>query len=328
MRVALFLDVLADPGSWRTVERVIDAFFEERHIWDEDNQELVLNSLWFTEDTGEPRRLSIRESLEKFYTEAVYSPPAASRRMHRMSLVITRQPNITRALPPEEARRLLENPAYVVVENTTSDGTFLRAMMRALKRSELAQALERQWWEIEHAGGKGEVEKRVDDLIKHKRIPADRILVFADSDRLFSCQSTDTVRTLVKCGTKHNVTVLLLHKREIENYLPVNILQKVRQKDTYRAFLELNQEQRDYYDMKNGFREDERGDAIIPQEQRELFSKVRKPVLRNLCKGFGPNVYQLFDSQDHPLDEHSVEQTCITCPKEIDGILDQIERRL
>lgn len=328
MRITLLLDVLEDPSSWRTVERIIDAFLEKRHLWDEGNQEQLVNSPWFTEETEDLKRLSVRESLTKLYTESIYPSSDSSRLMHGISVVITWQPNVTRAFSPEEAKRLIESPAYVVVEDATSDGTFLRSMMRALERKELAQALERQWWEIEHAGGKGGVEKRVDDLIKYKRIPANRILVITDSDRLFSCQATETARTISKCKTNHNVTVLLLHKRESENYLPVNILQKVRQKHTYRAFLELNQEQRDYYDMKNGFEEDERGDAIIPQQQQELFGKLRKPVLRALCKGFGPNVYKLFDFPDHPLDKYSVEQTCTTCPLEIDGILDQIERIL
>jgi hypothetical protein len=328
MRVAILLDVLEDDGSLRTIERILDTFVEGRHVWDEDNQDQVIRSPWFTEETGDFRRLSVRESLEKLYTESIYSSPASSRLMHRLHLVITRQPGITRAHPPDEASRLLESPAYVVVENATSDGTFLRTMMRALGRDELARALEQQWWEIWHAGGKGEVEKRVAELIKYKRIPADRILVIADSDRLLPCQYTETVRTLTECGNKHKVTILLLHKREIENYLPVSVLQRVRQRNTYRAFLELNQEQRDHYDMKNGFKEDERGDAIIPQEQRELFGKVRKPVLRALCEGFGPSVWQLFDSPGHQLDAQSVEQTCTTCPREIEGVLDQIERLL
>ncbi|HYO68411.1 MAG TPA: hypothetical protein VEU33_20250 [Archangium sp.] len=328
MRVAIQLDALEDAGSLRAIERVIDAFLEKRHVWDKDSQDWVLSSVWFTEETGDFRRLSVRESLEKLYTESIYEPLASSRLMHRLQLTITRQPDIKRALPPDEARRLLESPAYVVVENATSDGTFLRVMMRALGREELARALERQWWDIEHAGGKGEIEKRVAELIKNKRIPADRIMVIADSDRLFPCQKTETAKTLTECGNKHKVTALLLHKREIENYLPVSALQRARQRDAYLAFLELTQEQRDYYDMKSGFTEDERGDAIIPQEQRQLFGKVRKPVLRALCGGFGPNVWKLFDSPGHQIDAQSVEQTCTTCPREIEGALDQIERLL
>ncbi|HYO52049.1 hypothetical protein [Archangium sp.] len=328
MRVAILLDVLEDTGSLRAIERIVDAFLEGRHVWDKDNQDQVLSSPWFTEETGDFRRLSVRESLEKLYTESVYSSPVSSRLMHQLHLVITRQPDITHALLPDEARRLLESPAYVVVEDATSDGTFLRAMMHALGRDELAQALAQQWWEIEHAGGKGGVEKRVAELIKYKHIPADRILVIADSDRLLPCQDTETVKTLTKCGSKHKVTILLLHKREIENYLPISVLQRARQRDTYRAFLELNQEQRDHYDMKDGFKKDKRGDAILPQEQRELFGKVRRPVLQALCGGFGPNVYQLFDSPGHQFDAQSVEHTCTTCPREIDGMLDQIERLL
>lgn len=328
MRVSILLDALEDPASWRLLERIVDAFFEGRHVWDKDNQDVVLRSPWFVEETEDFRRLNLRGTLEKLYTGSIYHSPSTKSLMHRMRLVISRDPTVTGSLSPEEARRLLESPAYVVVEDAESDGTFLRAMLRALERNELAQALEDQWWEIEHAGGKGGIEKRVADLIKHKHIPANRILVLADSDRLSPGQVTETVRTLKRCGDRHQVLILLLHKREIENYLPVSILERARQRDTWRAFLELTPEQCDHYDMKEGFKKDKQGNLIIPKEQQELFSKVRKHVLEALCGGFGPSVWQLFNSPSHQLDAHHLELTCATCPREIDGILDQIESLL
>ncbi len=46
----------------------------------------------------------------------------------------------------------------------------------------------------------------------------------------------------------------------------------------YLSLVVIEQEQRDYYDMKRGFEKDHRGHAKIPVEQRDLFFHVPRPA--------------------------------------------------
>ncbi|WP_147451373.1 hypothetical protein [Corallococcus llansteffanensis] len=326
MRVEIKLDVLADRGSWYLLDRIIDCFMEERHVWHFEDEEMLLGSPWFSEEPNSRTTSRNLEALQKYVTAIDREPP--SHRMHGLFVAVTRDPLVLGGVTPERARSILEGKAYVIVENSGSDGTFLKTMMRVLGRRALADAFDRQWWEIDHAGGKGEIERRVIGLVQ-KGVPRNRILVVADSDRLSPEHKSDTMEMLDGVSRKHQVGALLLHKREIENYLPVSVLQVARQKKTYRAFLVLSAQQRDYYDMKEGFRRNaESGKPIIPKQQEALFESILKRgrhVVDALCGGFGDDVWRLFELKASPIDEFAVNMTCTTNPGEIDIILDRIE---
>ncbi|NVJ09460.1 hypothetical protein HUW63_30060 [Myxococcus sp. AM001] len=326
MKVEIHTDVLADRESWHLLDRLVDSFVDGRHFWHIADEDTLLNSPWLSEEPHSRTTSRNIEAFQKYLTAIDRSPPP--QRMHRLSLIITHDSTIPAGASPQDARHILEEKAYVVVENAESDGVFLRTMMNALGRMELRETHDKHWWETDHAGGAGEFEKRVTRLIQ-KGIPRNRILILADSDRLFPGHRSSTVELLERLSKDHGVTALLLHKREIENYLPVSVLQGAHQKKTYRAFLSLTQEQRDYYDLKEGFkRHRESKKPIIPPEQEALFMNIQKKgrhVLEALCGGFGGDVWRLFQSKTMPPDQDAVRLTCTTCPDEIDTILDQIE---
>jgi hypothetical protein len=121
-----------------------------------------------------------------------------------------------------------------------------------------------------------------------------------------------------------------LTKREMESYLPVNLLQRVprQRQHIYRAFLRLNRQQQDYYDMKSGFQQDAQGQPTIPPEQDALYQHVPPSVRRDLCGGFGRNAWQYFTSGRDHLTEDSIRLTCPDDPGEIKRILDTIESLL
>ena len=119
---------------------------------------------------------------------------------------------------------------------------------------------------------------------------------------------------------------MVLHKRESENYIPVDGLGEranvpahrvgsTRHAPLRRAFLNLMQEQRDHYDMKTGFKKGSHGEAVIPESQRELFGEVPQGQLSNLCGGFGDEIWRRFAERDYNSDEF--EAICTTCPGEL-----------
>ncbi len=128
------------------------------------------------------------------------------------------------------------------------------------------------------------------------------------------------------CRTSH-VKYAILTKREMENYLPISALEKVPQQrqNTYTAFLNLTQIQRDFYDMKLGFQRNHNGHAEISPEQQDLFQHVPPSVRDALCGGFGRNVWEYYKSARSNITQEAIRLTCPNDPGEIERILDDIE---
>lgn len=336
MKVRFADDVLAKPSAWDELDRIVHHFIDERHVWDVADPAAIENSEWIgIEDSRATRRNLM--ALQKIAMHDFYTPASSrtderegpSSKAHTLTIVVSMTEAPPWSLSPGAARRALDRPAHIVVENGESDRAFLDAMIRAFARSDLRQAIDEGWVEIVSAGGGGEIPKRVRDLVAKAGKGPRRILILSDSDRMTPGDRTDTIEKIEACADEHEVDVAILHKREIENYLPVSAFQRVsrKHKSVYDAFCNLTQEQRDHYDMKNGFPKDQAtGEPIVPTSQDSLFGKLPIRIRKALCGGFGDKVWKRFNDAADVIDEHAVRQTCGTAPDEIENILDAIER--
>jgi len=289
MKVSFAKDVLYDKNSWRKLDGFLDLFNEGRHLWDVDYIELIEESPWIQENLSSYTGKENLEILEKSYTNELYSN--SENFPHSLSICVTLQGNTKQNLTPEQAKRCLNTPVYVVVENAESDGAFLQTMMFAFEQQNLLDAHKKGWWRIESRGGATEIKKNIQQ-IQDETIGPLRVFVLVDSDRLCPSYVKPDIEKLEKYCINENIAYVVLKKREIENYIPVDLLQGIKKKNTvYRAFLELTQEQRDYYDMKYGFAINKQNHAIVPIEQQTLFKHVRQHTLDKLCSGFGKNIY-------------------------------------
>ena len=122
-----------------------------------------------------------------------------------------------------------------------------------------------------------------------------------------------------------DIPYAILRKRESENYLPVSAIQGSTRKfkETRKAFLNLNQKQKDYYNMKGGFRGDERRPVAERTEQKALFEYVPQRILNDLCDGFGKEVWRYFESARDVITADTISLTCEINPDEIPDILDE-----
>jgi len=333
MKVRFAADVLNEPGAWSVLDRIMDLFFEKRHLWDIDDADKIKNSQWIQSDPGgRTNRLNV-EILETYDSKSFYHPNKSQ--MHTITLVVTLQGTSEYELPPDDARRCLEKPAYVAVENIGSDKAFFEAMIYVFDREELRGAHCKGWWRFENMGGFGGVERCVEYLRGQTTGPL-RVFVLSDSDRLYPGQEdTNTIKKVKGYCEEHGIPYAILRKRESENYLPISAIQGGTRKfkKTRKAFLKLNQEQKDHYDMKSGFsrkkkEEDRRRGAIVPEKQKALYKHVPKPILNNLCGGFGREVWQYFESACSVITENAIRLICTVDSEEIPRILDQIEELL
>ena len=323
MKVRFSTDVLSHEGSYRVLDRIVDLFLDGRHILDIENFDAVANSLWIKSDIGGRSSDNNLELLEKCFTKTAYYP----KNMHGKLLTITIKDTGISDLQPAHAKKCLEAPAYVLVENSESDGSFLDAMISCFNRQQLQDAQTEVWWHYEHLGGFGEIEKRLNELLG-RTIGPPRIFVVADSDSEYPGYVSPSAATIRKTCEKYNIPFAILNKRKIENYIPLSLLHYANNITTFRAFKKLTQEQRDYYEMKHGFRLAANGKIEISATQSGLYAGIHKHVRRNLCGGFGKNVYELFKTKRQYLKYEDIENVCPNDPNEISRILEEIEKIL
>ncbi|NJK31150.1 MAG: hypothetical protein HC927_01355 [Deltaproteobacteria bacterium] len=195
----------------------------------------------------------------------------------------------------------------------------------------MAEALERKWLKIEHAGGGGNIRKKAEECIAGA-VDKGRVQALSDSDRLHPDHESTTIRTMRKIASELGIRVHILHKRDSENYLPHEGVDHYGRKTVYRAFRQLNEQQKDYYDMKSGFRRKSDGTLEIPAEQEQIYADVPRAVLEKLAGGFGDRQNMLFQGVDgkvpHYITKTQIEARCVTKPEELTSILDAVERML
>lgn len=162
MRVKIERAVLDAPHRFgRAIGVIVDCFEQGKHDWAIDDLDDILESAWIQ---GAARWDASKELAEKLYREAIDAPTGQVR--SRLVVIVISAPQATIATPGvlvcsiEEARRILAHPLHVVLENATSDWSFIRALVTAFDRKRLVEAIDRNWLIPDQAGGSGELVKR------------------------------------------------------------------------------------------------------------------------------------------------------------------------
>lgn len=322
MRVRIDPAVMASPERHaRDLDAILDSFDTGQHQWVIEDPEVVLSSRWVAEGASWGAAL-VQELVAKTWRAAI-DEVEAQRPNLRLVLVVA-QAAAEPDLSPGRAREILAAPAYVVVEDATSDVHFLRAMAVAFDAASVLEALDRVWLLPEHGGGSG-ILKRIDALLARGIVPW-RILVLADSDRLVPGPLPKKVADLVDALLARGVKPIVLYKREIENYLPDTLIDDRKHHDAYVSLCSLMREQRDHYDMKYGFKMDRATEEVELGEQRELFAGCNPWHLRRLAGGFGKNIGARLEGA--ALTRGEMDAVCETFPGEIEGILRVLEEML
>jgi len=281
MIIAIDESVANDVGSTTWLDRLLGRIEDGWHEWQVSGLERFTETLWVT--TAGARRERILET----YRQSVVRSGWSQYRGRRIRVVL--EPGAADELAPESAFRLADAQLVILVENRDSDGAFLERVIQ-----ELDHALWK-WWRISPAparidsvGGKGQM---VSEVVKLKGImPRPRYMVIVDSDRhgSGSSPSQDATRLKGACDAQ-GIPCWILAKREAENYLPADLLDlrpNSGQEHRLRveAWAKLTDEQKDYFDMKEG----------LPQNpdpvEEELFRDLGDGSRVRLSGGFGEKV--------------------------------------
>lgn len=204
---------------------------------------------------------------------------------------------------------------YITVENTESDKRFIQAVFKALRGRELCTEKEVQFL---HGGG-----NTTDKVVIENSISPVRMICIIDSDRKHPIQQadeSDKVRNLLSICEEKNLALVVLEKREIENYIPTEALRawlckENREKETTHPYFELTLEQKSFFDLKKGLKKND-------MELKEIKDLYNGHYSEELHTGFGKTVWQAFD-------EVAIAQNCFTdCESELNEMVHAIDSLL
>ena len=245
-------------------------------------------TLWIRDPGRQGRRL--RELLVKSVQRSAWTLAP-----HGRAIRVTAHPCTPDELTPEDASRLADEPLYILVENRSSDGAFVKRVVEEIDKS-LHNLWKRRQGEpepirIDSVGGKGQMPQEVARRTSGKPYRP-RLVAIVDGDRKSpdAAPSRDT-RRLHRACEKQGLPCWILAKREAENYLP-RILLLARQdagEDHERqveVWDKLSDTQKNFFDMKRGL-----PDTLSEIEQK-LFDGLSPTDRTVLSNGFGPNVHK------------------------------------
>ncbi len=256
--------------------------------------------------------------LREAFDAALRSSPPPERVAVRLtdgatSSWATSPPTLTVA----DAFTLAHAPLHLLLEDFEDDASLLFWAGRALESpswARIERARRSGWLEVEHAGGNGSMQRRVDSLDVGRAL---RSWAMFDHDGLQpgddnrSSQAKRLAESCVRKGIEQHG----LARRSIENYLPIDLLDRwandhfkdetegsatrpetlTRRRALVDAFRRMTREQRRHYYMREGLRKDATRDvgldpvfSMIPwEDQAELACGFDQYDRRGVSRLFG-----------------------------------------
>jgi hypothetical protein len=262
MRVELSPEVLEHPSAFRHLTAIAWMFADGRHKWVVKDPESIVRSAWLESDA----RTTRSEQRADLYVRELGEPPCW--RDDRWEV------------PADVAEEVLGQPLIIVVENTKCDGAFLklvtlrtgaRRLQRRLGES-VCERLRARWtnplgdgrWFSVRLGAGNNTSEQVKLHVSAEPTVARRLFVLVDSDRSGPADPLGSTADAVERTCQHlrrqhgprlRLSLKILRKREVENYLPPAIF-RARSSQAYERWCQLSEDEKDYGDLKETFGKD------------------------------------------------------------------------
>ncbi len=233
-----------------------------------------------------------------------------------------------------EAIIFIEEKFELILENDMYDGEFVDCLLREFneKSKKIIHFKENNWFKYQNAGGATGVINTIQQKINHfgnrKFL---KCFVLVDSDLDYPQSENPKRKNLIDFCKKNNIPFHILYKREIENYLSLDIFNEINPISLFVRIYndKLDNNQRDFIDIEKGFRKSMKNLKINKKEAYNLFSNLIEDDFNNLRNGissefenFKRDYAKLFKkAKREGLLERTNHQTN---PKELEEILEKI----
>ena len=158
-------------------------------------------------------------------------------------------------------------------------------------------------------------------------------MVMTDNDKRFPDEAIQNTEELKAFCEREEITYIILTRRAIENYIPVDVLRQwAMGKDLDRAvttFASLNNEQKRHFHLKEGFSHDSyQTNHLRIQEQEVLFANVAQDERQTLRNGFGSDLYKAFNELRDRFTRENLRDHCECNRQELYNLLIRIEQEV
>lgn len=269
MNVELSAAVLADASAVRHLDAIGWLFVDGRHRWVVTDLEDMCRSAWLR--SAIVRAPELCEHAEK-----------AARALLDVDLLVMPLGTPPRVqgrcwvLPADIAETVMRSPLVVIVENSVCDGAFLRHLVLRHGEARLRRRLgedcftrlrekwanatgDGDWFRVQHGGG-STTSGQLQLVASATPAGMHRIFALVDSDRALpnaAIAPTSTAGQVVAMCSQLagqypalRVDLHVLDMREVENYLPRDVLLQYDHNTTTTRWDQLSEPDRDHVDLK------------------------------------------------------------------------------
>jgi hypothetical protein len=191
----------------------------------------------------------------------------------------------------------------LVLENDKYDGEFFDSLLSEFKgkSKKINHFKSNNWFEYKNAGGAtgiiNTLEQKINHLGNHKFL---KCFVLVDSDLEYPQTENPKRKSLIDFCLTKNIPLHVLHKREIENYLSLDIFENINTSNPFiRTYIDkLNNSQRDFIDVEKGLEKRRNNWGNEKQEVLNFFENLTDSEFDSLRVGLS-NEFENF-KRDYP----------------------------
>ncbi len=320
------------------LDQILFLFYSGKHNWYIKNVEEIIDSAWMKIEVAGTWKKAKVDDLIKTAVKSVY----IDKNKQKYIITVLNSDNETAySYNPDNALKLLNDSLYIIVENSNSDRIFIETIAKAFNKVKITEAISEEWIKFDTEGGSGGIPRRIDFHFKKTYKP--RLYILVDSDRENPSDNHHAEKIVEKCKEKELIEeedYHILFKRAIENYIPIEAFKEIsnlfenvpkKVKNVIDAYKSLKSEQKDYYNLKSGFKKDKKKQGKLPEKQKELFDNINsKDILfQKLSEGFSvdrfkPNDLHILFNQSDTITKQTLIDRCKRKPNELENIMKQM----
>jgi hypothetical protein len=242
---------IKDEHTLDIIVKIFTSILEDKHLIDTRSMTMLLDNKAF-ESTALAAIMSSR--LKQHLAKYLLQKSGSITQLHKQHLTHFTIGLKEDEVPPYRAYNIITERSKIVIENDINDWKFLKGICEKYtnhkKRGNIYKliknAINNEWIESSSGGGIGQIKTMVEKWVNSPRymgIHQYKIMAIFDSDRVahndFVVKDKDLVGFLKKRDKKDNYKIQLsdcvhepsdliiwhiLHKRKIENYIPLSVL--------------------------------------------------------------------------------------------------------
>jgi len=232
------------------IDTILGLVLHRRYELFFDDEDVLENSFWINE-----ARTNYKELLFESFVHTIEGSIKYDVEINEKDDISNKQYSIDNGII------FLEGKVLIFLENAKYDSYFIKGLISNFKNQgkKIQRFLDKRWAAFENCGGKGNVINQISHILStydNESLESYnylRAVLIIDSDRKYKDEEYRDENGIVKFCEDNNISMHILEKREMENYLPMRLYENIDllNQSELEKFKKLTFDERDYFDMEN-----------------------------------------------------------------------------